>query len=49
MMINMLLVKLVVLAIVLVVVLDIGSVGVDRVPTFLGNLTSVGGAVSGLL
>ena len=28
--------KLVVLAIVLVVVLDIGSVGVDRVPTMLG-------------
>ena len=28
--------KLVVLAIVLVVVLDIGSVGVDRVPTLLG-------------
>ena len=40
--------KLVVLAIVLVV-LDIGSVGVDRVPTLLGNLSSVGGAVSGLL
>ena len=49
MMIIMLLVKLVVLAIVLVVVLDIGSVGVDRVPTLLGNLSSVGGAVSGLL
>ena len=32
----MLLVKLVVLAIVLVVVLDIGSVGVDRVPTLQG-------------
>ena len=41
--------KLVVLAIVLVVVLDIGSVGVDRVPTLLGNLSSVGEAVSGFL
>ena len=30
--------KLVVLAIVLVVVLDIGSVGVDRVPTLRGVL-----------